>query len=474
MKKLLHLSFYSLFALSAFGQTTIPNQGFESWFNMNVKDSLDYWRTSTLQFQQQGNLSVNNSYEVGSAHNGSKAIHLETVSWYNTSAGQNDTLFGYAIQLNADNGDFMGFPYTDTVDLFTCWYKSNVLVGDQAIVIIELSKGGVVYSSVTYPISGVQNTWTQLSFPLPGGALEEPDSVFVGFASSDPFTPGVAKPGSWIEIDDVSFGFIAGSVVPSPIPNNSFENWTYTTVEQATDWFSFDQLFYPMTGSAYSTKSTTAAQGTYSIQIETTFENIMIGIPSVVTNGYFDPGLDSVIGGAPFYAQPSQISGSYQFAPSLTDTAFIFVDFWNSVSGLHNMYVDTLLDAATWTNWSIDLNFTEAPDSMLVFLWGGKNLGSTLLVDNIQFSGGDLSAPLYENLPELTCYPNPTTDALTINFGQSDLLRIFDSGGNLIEVLKPNQTTLITIDTRFWGNGTYIIQSIYQGKATSVQAVVLH
>ncbi|MBK8925941.1 MAG: hypothetical protein IPM74_08535 [Crocinitomicaceae bacterium] len=53
----------------------------------------------------------------------------------------------------------------------------------------------------------------------------------------------------------LSFDFLAGSTVPAPIPNGSFENWTYETIEVPSDWFSFDEFFYPTFGTQYATKS---------------------------------------------------------------------------------------------------------------------------------------------------------------------------------------------------------------------------
>lgn len=471
-KKLLSLLFVSS-AIVASAQTSVPNNSFENWYDIGVKDSLEYWMTSTLQNQQAGNLDVVNTYEISNAYAGSAAVHMETVLYYNPGAGQNDTLFGYAIKENADGTGFHGFPYSDTVDVFSCWYKCGIVAGDQGVIIVELSENDVVYSTTVYPIIGTQNSWTQLIIPLVGGSAQAPDSVFVGFASSDPFNPGVAEPGSWLEIDEISFDFLAGSVVPAPIPNNGFENWIYETIEQPTDWFSFDQLIYPATGTLYATKSSTASDGLASLQIETTFENIMLGIPAIVTNGTFDYVNDSIVGGSAYYAQPATVSGMYQFAPSFVDTAFVVIDFWNSTSGVHHQYWDTLMSAGVWTPWTIDLTFPEAPDSVLMYFFSGANIGSVLLVDNIQFAGGDLAVV---EIPQtsLSIYPNPASTVTTIQFEAADQIRIFDLSGKLIVSYSGLTDNQIELNTSEFQNGTYIVQIINNGYLSSQRFVVQH
>ncbi|MBK9191883.1 MAG: T9SS type A sorting domain-containing protein [Crocinitomicaceae bacterium] len=472
MKKSILFIVITICNIAAWGQASVANNSFENWYDLGVKDSLDYWSTSTQQYQSNGWLDVNNSYEIPNAYSGSKAIHLETVLHFDAGSGQNDTLFGFVVKQSADGNGFTGFPYADTVNIFKCWYKCGIVTGDQAVVIIELSNSGTVFSSTTFPVTGNVGTWTLLSVPL-STVTDVPDSVFIGVASSDPFNPGIAKPGSWIELDEFSFEFASGTVVPSAIPNNSFENWTYETIEQPTAWFSFDQMLYPQTQSAYVTKSSTASVGSYSMQIETTFENLFIGIPSIATNGYFEPALDSVVGGTPFIAQPAQFTGMYQFSPSLTDTAWVYIDFWNATSGLHTMYIDTLLDASSWTPWSIDLTFTEAPDSVLIYFWGGQNLGSTLLVDDIQFTGGDVSVN-ESSISDFTLYPNPANNEVTILFEKADVIRIFNTAGVLVDSFNVNESNLKSISTINYENGIYLIQLIDKGKVSVQKLVVEH
>jgi len=475
MKKIILLFGAGILNLTAFSQATIANQSFENWENIVVKDSLDYWQTSTQELQEQGIFDISNSYLITPGYSSPSAIHLETILWFDSGTGMNDTLFGYAINENTNNSNFLGFPYTDTVDFFSCWYKCGIVPGDQGLIVIELSKNNVAYSSTTYPIVGNQSSWTLLNIPLLGGSSEEPDSVFIGLVSSEPFTAGVAEPGSWLEIDEMYFDFLAGSVTPSSIPNNSFEDWTTTTINQPQDWTSFDPQTYNTTNTVYVTQSATASHLLSSVQIETTFENILFDIPSIITNGYFDNGGDSLIGGSPFYAQPAQVTGEYQYSPVFNDTAWVYVDFWNSTSGLHVEGIDTMLTSATWSTFSMDITFTEAPDSVLIVFFSGVNIGSTLLIDHLQFVGGDVSVDENQmNKTNLVVYPNPVNSAATILFHQADAINILDLSGKLIAQFSNPVGNKLELNTSEFQNGIYLIQLINNGKVETKKLVVQH
>ena len=475
MKKLLLLFGLGFLSLTSFSQATISNQSFEAWEDITVHDSLEFWATSTEQYQEQGVLNINNSYQITPGYLSASAIHLETILWYDNGIGMNDTVLGFAVNNNVDNDNFIGFPYSDTVDYFTCWYKCDIVAGDQGIILIELSNNNVVYSSTTYPIVGNQNTWTLLDIPLLGASTMEPDSVFIGLVSSEPFTAGVAEPGSWLEIDEMSFSFLAGSVIPSPIPNHSFENWITETISQPESWFSFDPIMYNTTGQLYVTESSTASHLTSSVQIETTFENILADIPSLLTNGYFMFGLDSLIGGTPFTAQPAQFTGEFQYSPVFTDTAWVYVDFWNSTSGLHVEGIDTMLTSASWSTFTIDLTFTEAPDSVLVVFYSGDNIGSTLLVDHLQLLGGDVSIDANTvTQTNLIVYPNPTNSSTTILFQHADVINVLDLNGKLLNQYSNLIGNKLDLNTEEFENGVYFIQSINQGKVETKKLIVQH
>lgn len=474
MNKFLTLFLVISAYIAGYSQATVSNAGFENWSDKVIKDSVEEWMTSSLQFQYQG-IDLNNSYQVSPGSAGNYGIHIETVLWYNQGAGQNDTVFGFIIKNDVPNGQFVGFPYSDTVDTFSGWYKSDVQPGDTAIAIVQLSKNGSVYSMNVYKFYGTQSTWTQFSFPLMNGATEEPDSVFVGFASSDPFTPGIAEPGSWLEIDDISFEFNSGSMTaPSAIPNQSFENLFQETIEVPDDWWSFDPIVYNMFGSVAVTKSTDAAAGTYSMKIENTFDYASNSIPALVTNGYFELGSGTIMGGAPFIAQPAQFSGQYKYNPSLSDTAAVMLEMWNAGSGMLVQEFDTLLSASTWSPFSINLSFTEAPDSVRITFFAGENFGSVLLIDDIQFTGGDVNVEENSPIIEWTYYPNPASEIVTVKFDEASEIEIVDISGKTIYWNNNLNSNSVDISTTEWNNGVYFIRMNNNGKVETKKLIVRH
>ena len=469
-------SFFTLLSLVAinlgFTQISIHNSSFENWGNVLVLDSLDGWATSTMQSMYQGT-DINNSYQVTNAQDGAYAYHLETVIYYDPNTSSDDTLFGYAIKEGADGAGFTGFPYTDTVDTFTGYFKCDVQVGDTAYAIVELMKNGSSYASGVYQFYGTQSTWTQFSMPILNGGTDEPDSVFIGFASSDPFTTGIALDGSWLEVDNISFGYNAGSMTtPSAIPNYSFEDIYQEFIEQPTLWTTLDPLIFTAGGPQYATKSTDAAVGAYSIQIETTPFNFATNIPSIVTNGEFDFGTGSFVGGTPYGAQPAQLTGQVKYTPSGTDTALVWIEMWNQASGMLVSAYDTVLNAATWTPFSIDLNLTEAPDSMRIVLYSGDEMGSVFLVDDLAFVGGDLSTKQNTAIANWQLFPNPATTEINIIHEEVATIELLDLSGRVIYTENVNNSIQTSIDVSNLPTGIYMVRLKDEGISSIKKLIV--
>ncbi len=137
-----------------YGQSSLLNNSFENWTDVVVKDSIELWHTSNEQLASQ--LAPPNCIHVPvGAHDGTYMVYLETVLVWNEFSLSNDTVFGYIIKEDAPSGNFIGFPYSDTVDVFKFWYQCNVMPGDSAICIVELRKAGAAYSTNIYKMGGV-------------------------------------------------------------------------------------------------------------------------------------------------------------------------------------------------------------------------------------------------------------------------------------------------------------------------------
>lgn len=458
---------------TSIAQNAINNPSFEDWSDVTAKDSLEQWWSSSAENYSAGR-PVDNTYAVGNAQDGNNALHLETVLYYDIFQGMTDTLFGYAVLGNPPGANFPPYAYTDTVDTFTGYYKCDVMPGDTAIIMVELYNGGVNYASGVMQVYGTQSTWTQFTVPIINGETEVPDSLFLGFTSSDPFNPGIAIPGSWVEIDNASLEFNNGSTTPSALPNASFENFYTEVVEQADDWWSMDpHLTHPF-GTSYTTKSTDAADGTYSLEITTSVENAFLGFQSLVTNGWWDQFNYTAKGGVPYNAQPDSLIGMYKYSTLATDSAWFGVAMWNAGTGILIDSADFLLPTNTWTQFSMELGITEAPDSMRLVFYSGEEIGSELLVDDLAFVGGDLQVESTSPNVEWNFYPNPADEQVIIQYEAADQIELIDMSGKVIFRDNIQNTSSTLIDTYDLTNGVYFIRLRNKGYATTKKLVVSH
>jgi hypothetical protein len=457
----------------AYLQTTVTNPGFELWSNEVVYDSLDMWTSSAQE-------TFNNGYPANCVHNnldpqdGTYSIYLETIIEMNPFSGMDDTIFGYVVKESAGGAGFTGFPYTDTVDQFTFWYKCDVMPGDSAIAIIQLSKGGLIYAQAVQKMGGNTSTWTQATVPIPFGGTDEPDSLWIGFASSDPFVPGAPDEGSELEIDLVELQYTAGSTIPSAIPNNSFESWVEFNQLAVDFWGHLNNLLFLWTGESYVNQSTDATNGNFSVELIQTAGNFGTGIPSMITNGEIDLGFGMPIEGDPFYAQPDRMLLDFQYTPSGVDTAFCWVQAWNIGGSL----VDTIVAypnlVTAWLTDTIELSFSAAPDSINVTMFAGMNIGSTFKFDHIRFQGGDLGVNTIYLSDQWNVFPNPSNEIATVVYKNADRLSVLNMAGQVIysnSTLTSNQHQLKTSD---WAEGVYLIQLENNGKLETKKLVVTH
>lgn len=443
-----------IFTSVTFSQSVVSNASFENWTSTVVKDSVEFWATSTTDLIYTG-ANINNTYRVTGAQDGTYAIHMETQTW--TDGMTTDTIVGYVLKERGDD-DLFGFPYTDTINSLSGYYKCGVQTGDTALCIVELSKNHVVYAIGYYQFYGTQTSWTQFTLNIPNGHIGEPDSVFIGFVSSDPFTPGVATPGSWLEIDNVSFDFTTGSMTtPSPIPNHSFEDNVVTTLDTPDDWWSFDPIQYNFYQESYVKKSTDAASGTYALEVSMTASNDSTGLIPLVTNGSINLSTFDFEGGDLFWAQPDSLVGQVKYTPMGVDTAYALLEMWNASSGLIVYEIKAFVGLNTaYQEFSIPLSFTEAPDSMRLTFFAGDVVGSKLLIDDIQFIGGDVKVDELDDL-SFNIYPNPASNQVTFEYHAAEYISIIDISGKTIYQEQLDQSGKLQLDINDWIPGVYFV-----------------
>ena len=205
----------------------IPNGDFELWSIQVLFERPDDWDNGNYQ-----DAPVVTTTKVTGAPEGQFAAHLET------QILDDDTAFGYVLLGRIDETPVAGVPHGTDVAAVECWLRYDLQPGDTALALAVCWSGGTIVSSGEWRYQGQQTTWMQQTFTLPLAATNV-DSVVVAFASTDPFTEGIAQQGSWVEVDDVH---LTHPNVPTPdaLPNAGFEDWSDVSAEDPDGWASYN------------------------------------------------------------------------------------------------------------------------------------------------------------------------------------------------------------------------------------------
>lgn len=213
------------------------------------------------------------------------------------------------------------------------------------------------------------------------------------------------------------------------ILNNSFETWaTRNGVEAPVGWLTSDDYVHALLlNQGYDvyfptntvTKTTVSHSGTYAASLVTKSLTIsskpfpgLIILGSKLTPLY--------LGGTAYTSRPTQVQFSYQFTGPAADSASALIYLTNTVGGKTNLVggIELYLPPTTGTSYSqvsLPLNYSSSttPDSIRVAFFSGLattiTVGSTLLVDDIAFSGAPLAVRADAGTQELlTVAPNPS------------------------------------------------------------------
>lgn len=399
----------------------LQNAGFENWSNDLLYESPTLWKSSNTDNPNFNNLVSKNT----DAQNGSYSVKLENAD------DQGDVKFSYFyLGTIGDEGPSGGIPYTSAFNKVNGFYKCNMAANDTSVMILVKFTSGVpvYYFGQFY---GSVNSWTPFSFNVPAGAC---DSIFIGFVSTNPFDDnGNSNPSSWLMIDNISLLNDPG-VLPAPLPNSNFEDWTSVTVENPNNWYSFNYLLANI-GITPITKASPGNSGSYAISMETILIN-QDTIPGFISVGEVNIESDnSPFGKIPYTASPVTGSFYYKYFPSGSDQGQVQLAFYkngNPIAG----WSQPINSASTFQLATYNFNLAESPDSILLVFASGNQPGSKLYIDDVSFSGGDVSVQNLIKKAGFKVYPNPTNDILFIrcdeNISEISTIEILDLNGKII------------------------------------------
>ena len=252
MKKQLLLLVLVYITITAVGQNSIPNGGFETWNSSTYDYPQNYPYNSISELLSRG--SVSNLFRTSDAHSGSSAVKLTTTA----------ESPGYFLNKNPNKGDPTtwtgGILYNQKPTGISGYYKYNI-VADDGLIMVAFSKAGRNIGTYMYNIVGIQNAYKLFDFTFSPALTEIPDSVAFGAVSTTHINDNTFVIGGTLYLDDVSF-----TGVPSQpaLFNGGFELWEQGhTPEALANWYSNSEKL------DVTSRTTDSYKGKYALVLKT-------------------------------------------------------------------------------------------------------------------------------------------------------------------------------------------------------------
>lgn len=451
----------SLFAVLTVGSAYSQYEGFENWTQNSILQ-LDDYQTS---INDGGGSVLGTTTQSTDANSGIYSVKLETVL-----APSGDTAFGYFISGDPENMTPGQAVSLNNVDSVIGYYKADIQPNDSVLFICGTTFMGNPSGGGTYFLTQSQANWTRFAFYV--GAIAA-DSLMIGAAGGNPLVEFNGIPGTWIQFDDIQLKSSTGVI--QNILNSSFENWSTVTWDDLSNWNTTNQYFVGETMMPVN-KTTDANSGTYALQLDLFITSRGDTSWSAITNGVF--GQNQLEGGVPFTSSPIGIEFYYKYLPSGADTASFSVEF--KETGQSSQWAGTQLYGTT-TTYTLFSGFVPpvTPDSMIMSIWAGRNPGSQLKIDDINFV-----YPVGMNeilsVEKLVAYPNPVKDVLNIRFNLKEdkdvSIRLLDVTGKELIVSKLGSLSSGVYNQQFntsnYNSGIYFIEFLIDGEKMVERFVV--
>ena len=371
-------------------------EGFENW-TLNSVQTLDGYTTPVNDRGLEGALAT---YPVTDPVIGSLSIKLETIL-----GAMGDTIFGYFID-GDPNTQSPGQQVTiGAVDSIVGYYKYNILAGDSAGILCMTTFSSTPSGGGVYYVTGSQPSWKRFAYYVGAPAA---DSLLLAGFTGDPLINFSGIPGSWIQFDKIQLKGPSGSM---NVVNYSFENWSPVSWEEPTNWmtsniWAIGEPVMPIV------KTTDKHNGNFALQLSIVLNAQGDTLWGAATNGVW--GQNGSSGGEPFSGSPTTVECYYKYAPAAGDNASLGIQFKQNgiiVGNYGNNFSNT---TSSYTLWSQPIS-PITPDSVLISVWAGNQIGSQLKIDDINFI---FPVGIAEGLTveKMVAYPNPASDVLKIKF----------------------------------------------------------
>ncbi len=240
--------------------------------------------------------------------------------------------------------------------------------------------------------------------------------------------------------------FTGISFLKAQIPNQDFESWTGT---EPNSWVTTNGLMTPPLNNPQTIfKSSSAHAGSYACELKAaklTFKPSGVFIPDYVASIFIGKqiGLQSIRGFA-YRNKPAQFEFWYTYNSTTNDSAnaFVYLTKWNTIL----MKTDTVAmgnffnrdNVSSFTKASINLNYLSnaEPDTAIILFsaitLSSQNAGSSFIIDDLAFTGGNVGQTELTKNSLFSFYPNPSKGIISITFDSKQegiVASIFDLNG---------------------------------------------
>jgi hypothetical protein len=270
--------------------------------------------------------------------------------------------------------------------------------------------------------------------------------------------------------------------IAQTIPNTGFESWTTMTgYDNPAGWGTMNNL--SSMASVYTAeKGTPGSPGTAYLKLTSK----MVG-PAVMNGIAVSGVLDSMTmmpkSGFAFNQRPATFSGKWQHMiyGSSQGSVSVTLTRWDVPSNTRVTVAtaNTTLSgmAMSWANFTKTFTYTDGgfPDTCIIFL---KASGATpavsdyLWVDNLAFTGSVAGIDENNNINNLTLYPNPASENMTIEFNSVSSttikIELLDVTGKVIKNVNANN---VIGDYKYSMNTSDLAKGIYFLKISSDKSI---
>lgn len=274
------------------------------------------------------------------------------------------------------------------------------------------------------------------------------------------------------------------------IPNNGFENWINSGSYEVPDGWGTMNHTTATSNVFTATKATPGNPGTSYLKLtsKTVGSSVVNGI---AVSGQLDTLTLQPISGFPISSRPGSLTGKWQhmiFGSSQGSIQVILTRWDNGISarvqvGSGNVTLSGM--AMSWASFGVPITYSDGnnPDTCIIILKAsGTNPTDQdyLWVDNLAFFGTVTGIEEQKSfLSELSVFPNPTSESISLNISlknpQQITIELSDLNGKITltkDIGKIQNNSKQTVDVSGISKGTYLLKLIGE-EATEIRKIII-